>query len=389
MRSATLVSAALAVAGIASAVSTCAQDITVTQPTPVIACDYITGDVTVDSAITGSLYIDGPKQIKGDLIINNATQLISISSPSINAIGGTLRLQGLQLLSSFDMKSLTSVKNLELINLNQLSGLSLGTSGVTKASSIRIQDTFISDLSGLNVATADNITISNNARLNMFDSKLQNVTNILSVVDNASNMQIKMNSLENAGELDFRSIKSFDAPILGTASRVSFQESPELLSVSANNLTSIKDSLTLDNNKKLTNISFTALQTISGDMTIRNNTALMKINQFPELKSIGSVLLAGSFNTVEIPKLNDIKGTVTVTSTTDISEFCGFFDNLKTKGLIRGKESCTSNNEKANEGGKGGTSGSGKNSTDSGAMSFSVNTAMLGFAAAAGFAQLF
>lgn len=240
----------------------------------------------------------GPKEITGDFIVNNATQLVGVSSTSITTIGGTLRLQGLQLLSSFQMSSLKSVKNLELVNLAQLSGLTFGTTGVTKASSIKIQDTFISDLSGLNVATADNITIANNGRLSMFNSKLENVTYTLSIVDNASSMQINMSKLEGAGELDFRSIRSFDAPILETANRLSFQESPDLLSVSANNLTTIKDSLTLDNNKKLANISFTALQKISGDMTIRNNTALLKINKFPQLTTIGgAVLLAGSFDT--------------------------------------------------------------------------------------------
>ncbi|QPH11634.1 hypothetical protein C2857_003469 [Epichloe festucae Fl1] len=390
MHSVNLLSAVLAVAGLASAQSTCSDNMMISEPTPIIKCDVVSGNIEVDQKVAGSLSIEGPKQIKGDLIINNATQLISISSSSINSIGGTLRLQGLQLLSSFNMQSLKSVNKLELINLNQLSGLTLGTSGVTKATSIRIQDTFISDLNGLNVATADNITIANNARLNTFNSKLENVTYTLSVVRNAGSMKVKLSNLENAGELDFRSIQSFDAPVLGTAGRVSFQESPELLSISANNLTIIKNSLTLYDNKKLSNISFTALKKIVGDMTIQKNGALTKINKFPELKTIGSVLLGGSFDTVEIPKLDDISGSVTVTSTTDISEFCGFFDGLKTKGLIRGKESCTSNNTKANEGGNGGTSGSKKgNDSDSAAMYLGVNSAMLGFAAVAGFAQLF
>lgn len=252
----------------------------------------------VDPSVSGSLSIEGPKQIKGDLIINNATQLVGITSSSINAIGGTLRLQGLQLLSSCSLQSLKTVENLELINLAQLSGLTLGTTGVTKATSIKIQDTFISDLSGLNVASADNITIANNGRLSSFESKIENITYTLSVVDNAGSMKIVMSQLQSAGILDFRSIKSFDAPLLETANRLSFQESPDLLSVSANNLTQIKDSLTLDNNKKLANISFTSLEKINGDMTIRNNTALLKINQFPKLKTIGgAILCAGSFDT--------------------------------------------------------------------------------------------
>lgn len=110
MHSAKLFSAVLAVAGVASAATTCSEDIKITQPTPSINCDVVDANIQVDPAVSGSLSVEGPRQIKGDFIINNATQLVGITSSSINAIGGTLRLQGLQLLSSFNMQSLKSVK---------------------------------------------------------------------------------------------------------------------------------------------------------------------------------------------------------------------------------------------------------------------------------------
>lgn len=278
--------------------STCTKDIKVTEPTPIISCEVVDADIIIDGSLAGSLSINGPKQLKKDLIINNATKLISFTSTSIQSVEGTLRLMGLPLLSTFNMQALKSVNNMELINLHQLNELTLGTTGVTKASSIVIQDTFLNDVNGLNIATVDNMTIANNGQLSQFTSKLENVTSRLSITDNAGNMKINMSMLETAGELDFRAIQSFDAPILETAGRLSFQESPQLLSVSANNLTSIKNSLTLDNNKKLANISFTSLTTISGDMTIRNNTDLETINKFPVLKKIGgAILLTGSFST--------------------------------------------------------------------------------------------
>ncbi|KHN96649.1 ECM33-like protein [Metarhizium album ARSEF 1941] len=385
MHPVTLFPAILAVAGVASAATTCSKDVKITQPTPVIDCDVVEGDVTVDASVAGSLSLEGPRQIKGDFIINNASQLVGVSSSSLRTVDGTCRIQGCELLNAVSMPSFQKAGNLEFINLPQLTSLSVGNGSIT-VMTVRVQDTFASDLKGLNVATVDNMTISNNRRLNTFNSTIQNVTNIISIVDNAGSMQIDMPNLESAGELDFRSIKNFDAPRLKTANRLSFQESPDLLSVSANKLTQIKDSLTLENNKKLENISFTSLEKINGDMTIRNNTALEKINLFPELTTIGgAMLLAGSFNTVEMPKLNDIKGAVTVTSTTDISSFCSFFNGLSKSKAIQGKASCTSNNAKANEGGKGGTS---TNGTDSAAVSLGINHALLGFAAVAGFAQL-
>lgn len=206
-----------------------------------------------------------------------------------------MRLEGLQLLSSLNMQSLKSVNNLQLINLPQLSGLTFGTSGVTKSSSITITDTFINDLSGLNIATADTIDISNNAKLTTFNSDLVNVTKSLKLTNNGNTMQVNMSRLETAGDVQFRQVKSFDAPALSMVESIKFNDSPELLTVSANNLTDISASLTFINNKKLSNVSFNALTTIKGDMTIQNNTALAAIEGFPKLKTVGNILLGGSF----------------------------------------------------------------------------------------------
>jgi hypothetical protein len=87
-----------------------------------------------------------------------------------------------------------------------------------------------------------------------------------------------------------------------------------------------------------------------------------------------------------MPRLNDVQGSATASSTTDISTFCGFFKSLKDDGKIRGKESCTSNNKDANNGGSGGSSSSGDQ--DGAAGIVGVNTALLGLAAFAAFAQL-
>lgn len=193
------------------------------------------------------------------------------------------------------MTSLTSVKSLKLNNLPQLGGLTLGTEGVTKANEIIIADTFISDLSGLNIAEADTIDISNNAKLTMFNSVLVNVTKTLKLSNNGNNMQVNMSSLEKAGDVQFRQVKSFDAPILSEVESIKFNDSPELLSVSANNLTEISASLTFINNKKLNKLSFKQLKTIKGDMTIQNNTALEKLDGFPKVAAVGNILLRGSF----------------------------------------------------------------------------------------------
>lgn len=98
---------------------------------------------------------------------------------------------------------------------------------------------------------------------------------------------------------------------------------------------------------------------------------------------------------VELPKLDQVSGSVVVTSTTDIKDFCKFFNDLKAEKKIDGKNQCTSNNKKANEGKDGGeetdgsSSSSDQNKDDSAAGMTSVNMAVLALAGVAAVAQLF
>ncbi|PHH80656.1 hypothetical protein CDD82_1584 [Ophiocordyceps australis] len=388
MHSAALFSAFLAIGTtLVSGATTCTNDIRISEPTPKIDCDVVNADIIVDENVSGNLVIDGPKQI-GGLKVSNCTKLIGIASSSINSIGGTLLLEGLQLLSKFDMQSLKSVNNLMFINLPQLSSFTFGTAGVTKCRVIQIQDTFLTELNGLNIASADKIDIANNAKLTMFNSEIVNITESLKVTNNGNNMQVNMSRLQFAGDIQFRQIKSFDAPALTEVESIKFNDSPELLTVSAKNLSTISASLTCINNMKLANLSFDNLETIKGDMTIQNNTALKSIEGFPKLSSVGNILLRGNFEKVKLDELKDVKGSATATSTTDISDFCNFFDDSKSKGNIRGKESCTSNNKNANEdGGNGGQSNGDKDKADAAGI-VSVNLTLLGLAALAYIAQM-
>lgn len=367
----------------AQSASTCTKDIRITEPTPTISCDVVDANVVVDDGVAGTLSIEGPKQLKKDFIIN-ATKLISVSSSTINSVDGKMHLEGL-LLSSISIQSLESVNIMELINLPQLNAFTFGASAVAKAKSITISDTFISDLV-LNILTAERIEISNNSKLTNFTSALvANVTKYLGLTNNGNNMQIQLPSLANAGDMQFRGVKMINIPVLSRIESLKINDSPELPSVAADNLTEVFSSLTFINNKELDNLSFKALRIIKGDMTIQNNTALTKINGFSRLETVGNILLRGVFEEVDLPSLKDVKGSAIVTSTTDISSFCKYFDDLKSKGDIRGKESCTSNNKNANEGGNGGQTN--QDNKDAAGM-VSVNMAMLGLALFAGIAQL-
>lgn len=394
MPSAKVLSAAMALsaARLVAGASTCTKDIEITEPTPSIDCDIVDADITVDSEVAGALAIEGPKQIKGNLIISNATKLLSISSSSINSVGGRLELSDLELLNSVSFTALESLNELTMRKLNLLPKVTFGSEGVTEASVVTITDTFINDLSGLKLTTVETLQIDNNRKLIKFDSDLENITDTLSIGINGAGMSISMSKLEGAGEVQLQSVKAFNVPNLEKAGSLKFDKCNEMESFSAPNLTEIKNSISFIDNKKISNITFPKLTKIGGDLTVRKNPELTELEAFPKLESVfGGIDLGGDFEKVELPKLNDVSGSVNVSSTTDIKDFCGFFDDAKDDGSIRGEEKCTSNNKEANEGGAEGgenADGSSGDNAEDAAGIISVNSALLGLAAIAGLAQL-
>lgn len=395
-----LVPAVVALAATLVSAKTCKDEIEITTLNPTFdGCDIIDAEITVSEDLSGALVLDGPEEVRKGIRIVNATSITSITSTTITSIKGKLELVDLRSLNTVSFSALEDLDSIEFITLPYLDSLTLGSDSVTKANSITLSNTRLNDLSGLKLNTVDSLTIDNNQRLTTFNSELESVGSMLRIVENGKDMEISMNKLETVGEVQLRSIKSFEARALETVNKsLKFEGNPELTSFRAPNVTSIKESLTFIDNNKLANVSFPLLTKI-GDMTIQNNTALGEISGFPKLESVtGGVILRGDFDKVELPELESVIGGVTVSSTTDIEAFCKFFDDAKADNKIDGDETCSWNNPEANSGGDGGEesdgstggSGSGSDGEDGGsaAGTVGVSMAMLGLAVFAGVAQL-
>lgn len=388
--------AALGVSAVSAA--TCTSDIKVTEPTPSIDCTVVKGDIIIDKKVAGAVVINGPEQIQGNFVAKNGGDIISISSTSIESIDGNFQLENLEALSNLEFSSLKSLDGLSFIKLPRLGELNFGTEGVTKIKSIRVTDTFISDLSGLSVATVESFQIDNNRKMNTFRSDLVNITSELKIFDNGNDaMEIIMDKLELAAEIQISSAKNFSVPLLKEVTKsLKLNANPSLEFFSAPNLTIVEETLSLVDMKKLTNVSFPMLEEIGGGFTIQNNTKLESIDDFPKLEKVtGAMALRGSFDTVKLPKLDQVSGSVVVSSTTDIEEFCKYFDDLKKDGKVDGEEKCTFNNKNANKGEDGGeeSDGTGSSSSseddDSAAGSITINMAVLALAGVAALAQIF
>lgn len=277
--------------------TTCTKDVKITQPTPSIDCKVIDANLIIDKSVAGEVVITGPEEITGDVVVKDAPKIISLSSSSITTIGGKLELDSLEALQTLQMDSLTDVGELSFITLPRLGTLVFGTKGVTKISSIRISDTYLSDLSGLSVASVDTFQIDNNRKITSFNSDLVNVTKQLLIFDNGNNMDITMDKLETVAEVQISNAKNFKVSALERVTKsLKFTSNPELKSLSFPNLTKVDETVSFVDMNKLTNISFPVLETIGGGLAIENNTKLLAIDDLPKLKTVyGGISLRGNF----------------------------------------------------------------------------------------------
>ncbi|KAK6217197.1 GPI-anchored cell wall organization protein ecm33 [Colletotrichum tabaci] len=360
-----------------------------------IPCGTVNGAIKIAEDITGNVDINGPRTIKGDLIVTNVTQLVGLSSSTLASVEGTFKMQGLTVLSNLQFTSLTTVGSIDWVTLPALSSLVFGTAGVTKVNDILISDTFLKSLDGLNVASVDSLRINNNNQLVSYSNQLANATKTIEINSNGPDLGITLPNLIWAGEIiiaDAAKVQMDSLEVVNGSIKFDKNTFTEFI---APNLTETSDGdVSFINNVELTNLSLPLLTKTGGGLTIQNNTLLQKIDGLPKLKQIGgAVLLRGNFTEVALPALEDVKGAFDTQSTGNIDTSCDVFNKMDGR-QIQGDYKCRSNNTKANEGGdsNGGSAGGSQNGSGSGSEGaagiVSVNTALLGAALLFGFAKL-
>lgn len=268
-------------------------------------CATIAGSVLVGPNAAGSIQLDGPQQITGDLICTDAGGLTSLSSSTIGTIGGSFTLNNLTLLSTLGMSTLKSVKTINWSALPALSQLAF-TAVVTKATSVTIQNTFLTSLDGINLQSVATLDVNNNNRLKTFSTQIANVTSLLSIASNGQALDLQFPNLVWAANVTFRNASSVSIPSLTVVNGSMGFYGNYLTSIAAPNLTSVgytaqnnrQGSLAIVANSKLENISFPLLSTVGGAFQIANNSALSTALSFPALTQVsGAIDFSGNFST--------------------------------------------------------------------------------------------
>ncbi|KAK4188052.1 hypothetical protein QBC35DRAFT_383456 [Podospora australis] len=366
--------------------------------TQMASCKTLKGDVVIGTNAGPAIDISGPGEITGALRILNNGLIESFTSNDLTKVGGEFRIQNTTKLSSLNMPKLTSAKTIQWQSVTSLENPTLGP--LTSADEIIISDTVLRTLDAFQLKTTRKMDINNNPRLTKFNMGLQNLGEIMALQANGlrdQGIDVDLPNLVWIANMTIANVSTFEVPSLRVVNGSARFDSNFFESFSAPNLTALTSGdLSFIGNAQLTNLTFPKLTNIGGGLLVANNTALEKIDGFPELTHVGgAVKLRGSFDEAELPSLENVKGTFDASSTTDIDSSCKEFEKHAPQGEggngdVQGSLTCTSNNTRANEetgtdivgGGSGGSGDDGEN----GAVGMSLNSALFGLVALAGFA---
>lgn len=325
--------------------------------------------------------------------------MTSISTDQLNSIAGTFDLNGLTILSSLTMSSLSAVNKINWVSLPALQSLNFAQ-GISRANTIYISDTELTSLSGIELTAVGSMDINNNRFLTTINvNDMKNVTNALSFSANNKDLEISFPNLQGAANLTFRNVSKIDMPSLSScAGDIGFY-SNTFESFSAPNLTQTGGTLAFVDSPNLSNVSFPSLTTIGGGFLIANNTNLKVISGFPKLKTIvGALDFAGTFNKyvirgleleririltcttrVILTSIADVRGGSNVQTTSTDSSVCNDFNKAHDADIIKGTNTCITgkaNPETNPDATGGGSSSSTSNAAD--ASLFDPSTPLTG-----------
>lgn len=259
-------------------------------------CTTFTGNIEISADVPSiSIALTGIQQLNGDLIANKAVKLIGLSGTSLGSISGTMKFTSLTTMSSLEFPSLSSVGAISWTTLNALQQLTF-TTGITKAKSVFITDTALTNLDGINLATVDSFEITNNAYLRKIDTQVGNISQALIINNNGPNLALTFPNLIWAFNMTVRNVSSLSIPSLKVVNSTFGVYGSYMESVIAPNLTKVGGDVAFVADSSLTNISMPLLETIGGGLLIANNSKLLDITGFKSLKSAaGAISISGNF----------------------------------------------------------------------------------------------
>ncbi|KAJ5522711.1 hypothetical protein N7513_013284 [Penicillium frequentans] len=112
-----------------------------------------------------------------------------------------------------------------------------------------------------------------------------------------------------------------------------------LTTLAAPDLETLEGALTVDSMSSLSNLSMNSLSEVSSGITIIANPKLKHL-EFEDLEEVdGQLKLTGSFSSVSLPSLDQVKGQTTIRGGSSMS--CTALNNLQSEDVYHGGYSCS------------------------------------------------
>lgn len=334
----------LAVAG--SAYAACSHTATSTiqnqgDASAIASCKTFSGNIAVKTDVAGVIALDGVQVIDGNVAVEENEGIQQISGDSLEEITGDFILRDSPALNGVNFPKLKSVGSLDFLGLAGLQNL--GFDGeITKADRIRIENTELQSLDGINIETVETMFIANNKYINSIDMQLGNVTDALTLSTNNPLVNVTFPNMLWAANLTFRNCSSVELPSLESVNRSFSLIGNIFQNFIAPNLTTVGGALVVSNNVELTNVSFPLLTEVKFNLEVANNTKLREIESFPKLQKIkGALDMNGNFSKIELPGLYEVAGTFNIQSTGEVQKTCDdVFAPLAKNDSIKGDFTC-------------------------------------------------
>lgn len=272
----------------------------------VASCTTYSGSIAIPTDLSdstndnghNSLSVDGVQKIVGNVTINDAVSLESLSFGSLRSLSG-LQLGNLTVLSSLSMPQIQSISQINLTGIPALQQFSFGDDGVSQTSSILITNTGLTSLQGLDrLETVDSFNVNNNPGLQNITLGVTSIKNAINIAANdgfQSGLTTAFPQLQTAMNMTFRNCSSVSLPQLANVTQYLGFYGNTMESFAAPNLTTTGGLVFIDNTA-LTNISIPLLTSVNASVQIANNTMLKKIDGIQKLSVVTASLdLNGNF----------------------------------------------------------------------------------------------
>ena len=272
----------------------------------VASCTTYSGSIAIPTDLSDSvddnghnmLSVDNVQKIVGNVTINDAVSLESLSFGALRSLSG-LQLGNLTVLSSLSMPDIQTIGQINLTGIPALQQFSFGNDGVSQTSSILITNTGLTSLEGLDqLETVDSFNVNNNPGLQNITLGVTSIKNAINIAANdgfQSGLTTAFPQLQTAMNMTFRNCSSVSLPQLANVTQYLGFYGNTMESFAAPNLTTTGGLVFIDNTA-LTNISIPLLTSVNASVQIANNTMLKKIDGIQKLSTVTASLdLNGNF----------------------------------------------------------------------------------------------